>query len=269
MCRLLASLSVTPQRLDDVGDDQLAQFRQIAKLHGDGWGVAWRDGDGAVARYRSALSAADDSYFDEYAATSYSDAHLVHTRWASPGFPILEANAHPFFAEGTAFAHNGFIRHSERLEPFLGTTELGGEGLDTDSKRYFALVLERADQLGSLEAGLADAIAIIHDTCGVAGTNAMVLSANEFLCAHAWDGARVPYDLLSERAGGVEHLPLGHDENYYVLSTRRVGQVFQIASTGLVGGGWTSLPGEGIVKIERTSLTAQFTPLGSETSIVL
>ncbi len=264
MCRLLASLSASPQRLNDVGDDQLAQFRELGRLHGDGWGVAWRDEYGEVARYRSAYSAADDPDFDTIAASTVSDAHLVHTRWASLGFPVLEANAHPFFFEGIAFAHNGFIRHSERLDAFLTTTELGSEGLDTDSKRYFALVLERAHHLGSLEAGLADALTIIRQTCGVAGMNAMVLSKDEFLCAYAWEGARVPSDLLAERAGGAEHLPPGHDENYYVLSTRYVGETFQIASTGLVGSAWTPLPDEGMVRVKRSANKAQFMPRASQ-----
>jgi predicted glutamine amidotransferase len=269
MCRLLASLSETPHRLDDLADDQLSQFRAIANLHGDGWGVAWRDANHMVNRYRNAMSAAHDPFFSDYASSVASDAHLVHTRWASAGFPVLEANAHPFFAEGIAFAHNGFIRDSERLEAYLGDTDLGGEGLDTDSKRYFALVLERSRQTGSLEAGLVDAIAIIRDTCGVAGTNAMVLSEDQFICAHAWAGARVPIDLLADRAGGIEHLPPGHDENYYVLSTRRVNGVFQIASTGLVDGGWTALSGEGFVVVDRGSNHARFSPIDGGTSVTL
>lgn len=269
MCRLLASMSPTAHSLDSVGDDQLHQFQALTQLHGDGWGVAWRDTSGAVQRYRSAHRALDDPYFVEYSSEIASDAHLVHTRLASPGFRVLEANAHPFFAEGVAFAHNGTIGNSENLEAHFPATDLNGDGLDTDSKRYFALVLERAKRTGSLESGLAEAISIIRETCGVAGLNAMVLSRDEFLCAHAWQGAKVSRNMLVDRVGGAEYVPPGHDERYYLLSTRRVGDVFQIASTGLVGGAWEPLPEEGIVAVDRSSAQARFTALGASESSAL
>ena len=123
MCRLLAYVSPAPRSLQDaVQEPTLSSFRALARIHRDGWGMAWAQPGtaGGVEVRRSTISAAEDPSFVTAATEIEALAGFLHLRWASEGFAIAPANTHPFLADGWAFAHNGFVRGAEHIEGDAG-----------------------------------------------------------------------------------------------------------------------------------------------------
>src|SRR4051812_3333317 len=115
MCRLLGWVARDGLTLRDVlGEESFVAFAQLSRIHADGWGIAYADGDRLEVE-RSTTNAAADPAFASVATEARARAGLAHLRWASPGLPVELCNAHPFRVDGTAFAHNGGIYPFERI----------------------------------------------------------------------------------------------------------------------------------------------------------
>ncbi|GAB4373112.1 MAG: hypothetical protein Kow00128_22430 [Deltaproteobacteria bacterium] len=117
MCRMLAVAAARPVLLSPFLE-HLRRFclhghlverweRRPGGNHPDGWGVAYRQ-ENKTVRIRGGLPAAKDPRLRRITASS--DRFLGHVRYASETGPVSEENAHPFFVEGVALAHNGTIR---------------------------------------------------------------------------------------------------------------------------------------------------------------
>jgi predicted glutamine amidotransferase len=173
MCRLLGVVSATPPRaLPELLDGELEPFAALSSVHCDGWGIAhWNDTDDLVVD-KAPEAASGSAGFATAAAKARTQAAILHLRKASAGMPTTKANTHPFAAGSVAFAHNGFFSPREKIDAMLDGR--GCEG-DTDSERYFALVLAEMRHGGPVPA-LARAASRIAAATEVISLNAMLLT---------------------------------------------------------------------------------------------
>ena len=112
MCRFIVQSTQTPQnvqeRLHAFAD--MARDSQVSpgKWQGDGWGVAWRDGNDWQL-YKSLKPVWQDR--DLFAQVPASTCVIVHARAASfdRGKGVLEVNQ-PYLGEGYAFVFNGWLK---------------------------------------------------------------------------------------------------------------------------------------------------------------
>jgi len=289
VCRLFAFASHQPQTVADaMGVANIAEFTDLSRLHGDGWGAAWvRDGDGSlppiagtdaaadavgpVARVRSTRAAWDDPVFADVVRNDPGTAALVHLRWASAGIPVVLDNQHPFLTtpheDAAAFAHNGGIDWTPELTE-EGRRQWAAAGREAptwggtcDSERYFWLV--RAYHAAGADWPDAcvrahDAIRALAPPCGI---NAVLLTSTQIVALHAAAG-RGP-DLNRWAALGVDTsaLPRDHAEAYYRLAVRRSDHDVALVSSGLPTDGWEPIADETMVVVDRASLSVTFTSL--------
>lgn len=110
MCRLLGYVTRTPTTLADfLGEQDLQDFAEWSRKHGDGWGFARAVGD-VMEVTKAADAARTSALFSRFTHQILADLAVVHLRWATMGLPVADCNAHPFSDGRTAFAHNGWIR---------------------------------------------------------------------------------------------------------------------------------------------------------------
>jgi glutamine amidotransferase len=151
MCRLFGLATGRPVKatfwLLEAPDSLAAQSRR----NPDGYGLATYRPEVLVEKRPVAAYA--DEEFARDANERESPVFLAHVRYASTG-PIELANTHPFEHDGRVFAHNGHLEGLDALEDRLGDYRRLVHG-DTDSERFFALVIKETDSRdGDLGAGL-------------------------------------------------------------------------------------------------------------------
>ncbi|WP_313477526.1 class II glutamine amidotransferase [Microbacterium sp.] len=251
MCRLFAFVS--PDRSTahrELGRDGMESLLSLARLHGDGWGWA---GVGAPGQppvaHRSARSAVGDAAFEQ-AMHAECRAAVVHLRWATAGLPVLDCNAHPFTADGIAFAHNGSIKPLEQLRSLLSPQSVASLTGTTDSEMYFALIREQvAEGLGLHEATTRVA-AMLRELFPLASLNALVLDEEQLVVVHASATSILTDHDLSRLAPLADVLPSEHNEDYFALRWRQSADgTIAVGSTGVAGAGWTALPSESVTSI--------------------
>ena len=258
MCRLLAYCSRQPASLEDlIGDDGLHDFTGLCALHGDGWGMAWYEGNEPVVR-KSPFSAGTEAEFDKLAREPLSDLGLVHLRWATPGLGIFERNSHPFRYRQYVLAHNGAIHPQDRLGEMLPPQwehQLAGT---TDSERYFLLIMSRLPARdGDVAAAIADAAASIERRFESNSLNAILLAPDK-LYAICWNHrSKVPAAKL--RAHGYQRP--AQIAAYFDLAYRATTKSVVVASSGWPQRGWTPLPNRHVLVADRTTLDVQVLPL--------
>ncbi len=141
MCRLFAVLANEPIRVNRAFE---ALQRQAAE-HKDGWGIAVFDGGLGTPRVDvSTHSANVCERFKRLGDELRTKSMLAHIRLASVG-AVSRQNAHPFFANGYAFMHNGtlqnFAASRAAFEAHIAPKWLAQVKGETDSERCFALFL--------------------------------------------------------------------------------------------------------------------------------
>ena len=115
MCRLLGIAAPAPMTIvEAVGSTTLSEFQALARLHSDGWGLAWQGDSGPEVE----MHAESGSDLAERVGGVTTEAAIVHLRWASVGDNLPE-NTHPFLDQGVAFAHNGTITPASLLDDLL------------------------------------------------------------------------------------------------------------------------------------------------------
>jgi predicted glutamine amidotransferase len=253
MCRLIGFAAPEPARLTElVGEEQVALFRDMGRLHRDGWGTAWLDP--ALRTYR-ATGQPDDAEFAALVEAPPSVARVAHLRWATEGMAVSERNSHPFVADGIALAHNGTISpraaFDELLKPDLRSSLLG----TTDSERYLALVRQELRETGDVPAAVAKAVARLRHEFPLASLNAMVLTADLLVVVHASLDSIVPLEEMRARGIRDEELPQGHVDDYFQMYWHRGprGSVL-FSSTGLDNDGWEPLPPESVTTVELATM---------------
>lgn len=268
MCRLIGWAVAQPSTLGElVGSESLEVLRDVSSFHPDGWGAAYaRDADGSGAPqlevYRSTARAGSDDEFCSVATTVAARAGLVHLRRATDGFVVREENTHPFVVDGWAFAHNGGIPGSERIDALTSPRWRDRRRGDTDSERYFLALLERVEARGSLLEGIRAAVADVREACGSASMNAVLVGPGVMAVIHASRGASPPLSELLETAGGTAgRLPRGHCDRYYDLVYRPLGSGVVVSSTGMPDDSWHDLPHESVLIADVAAATFEVHPL--------
>jgi len=266
VCRLMAYVSATGATIEDLlGPREFAGFRDLSRLHRDGWGMAWLTGadepplpdvgritlrDGRLRATRSILPAYEDSAFGALAGWRLGEAGLLHLRWATSGLAVTESNTHPFLTRGWAFAHQGSIPSSDLLDSLLAPVWSARREGTTDSERYFLYLLQCIETEGGLVAGAQHAVTEIIERCGPASLNAVLLSPSSLLVVHGLAGLEPPREDILSAVATPEDVPLDHLEGYFRLRYRRRDGDLVVTSSGLAAEGWQALPDESILHVE-------------------
>lgn len=161
MCRFVAFFGKEPlilkALLQDPPHSLIAQSHSAKETHSgvnaDGFGVGWYDLtiDDNPGIFRSVLPAWNDENLINIASKVKSTCFIAHIRESTIG-AIGNSNCHPFAHEQMLFAHNGTIRHFEKIKRDLMNCldqplfdQLSGQ---TDSEHFFLLWLNTLYQNG-------------------------------------------------------------------------------------------------------------------------
>lgn len=197
MCRLLGVVSAETTPLTQSLATELAPFSELSAVHCDGWGLAaWSPTDDLVIRKRPTPALVEPGLLTEV-ATITTDAALLHLRKASSGLPVVDANTHPFSAGSIAFAHNGYFPPTAAIDELMRELDAEPPVGDTDSERYFRIVLALMRTHGPVSA-LARAAAMISERVPVKALNALMLTHQALYAFAFYDADAVPGDPASQ-----------------------------------------------------------------------
>lgn len=264
MCRLLGVVSATPISVSQAAGEQvLADFVALTKIHGDGWGIARVRLPGHAPSIEvSAGSAADDPRFVAVTHDQRSAASLVHLRWATTGIPVRPENSHPFLGERIAMAHNGSIKPIAALEALLTPEIAATIGGSTDSERYFGLIRAHRASSPDLPEAVRRAVSQLRAAFPTASLNALVLDADHMIAVHAHARSRLPDEDIAEITAA--DLPAEHLEDYFGMRWARTAEDrMVIASTGFGDLDWRPLEPESVTAISLYDLSMTTLPLMS------
>ncbi len=177
-------------------------------LNADGSGIGFFDASGAPMLDKQPEPAFRDPEFIREAKEAESTTFVAHVRLASVGGRTVP-NTHPFAMRGRIMAHNGGFGELARLEAQLG--DYAGLVLgDTDSERYFALIIQQIDAHGGeVGAGIAAAARWIAANLPVSSLNAVIAAPGELWALRYpdWHALHIlqrpgdPAERSQERAG--------------------------------------------------------------------
>ena len=189
-----------PLALLDAPDSIRAQSRRNA----DGSGIGFFDQGGSAVLDKQPEPAFGDEEFSHEARQAESATFVAHVRLATAGARTV-ANTHPFAMGGLIMAHNGGFGELPRLDAQLGRYRGLVRG-DTDSERYFALIIQQVDgHGGDVAAGITAAATWIAANLPVLALNVVVASRDE-LWALRYPGTHALHVLeLTDPAGGGLH----------------------------------------------------------------
>jgi predicted glutamine amidotransferase len=262
MCRLLGVASARPITVADaVGDDVLADFVALTKIHGDGWGVANVDHVGDAPHVQvSAGSALDDDRFTAATHDARATATVVHLRWATSGLAVEPQNSHPFFADGLAMAHNGSIKPMEPLNGLLEPAVAASLRGTTDSERYFAVIRQHRRTAPSLAEAVRRAVAQLRRLYPEASLNALLLGEDQLIIVHAHARSQLLDEDIEEIT--ATDLPAEHLEDYFSLRIAHPSDdTVVVGSTGFGDLPWEPLPPESVLAISLRDLAMTVHPL--------
>ena len=251
MCRLFGYVSEKPTAVvDELGAEAFQEFTALTRVHGDGWGMAWRDADGTTRCARSPLSADDDPDYARLAAQPLGAAGFVHLRWATGDLAVTPENTHPFVDGDFAFAHNGHISPIDRLEGMLTPASRRRLKGSTDSERYFQLVVQCIEQAGDEAAGVTTALRLLMEEFPNSSLNALLLTATRLFAVHVNSRADSPQAGLRALFESPGAIPFRHENEYYAMDRRITTSCVQVISSGLDTTGWTSIDGDTAASID-------------------
>ncbi|HEY1057864.1 MAG TPA: class II glutamine amidotransferase [Limnobacter sp.] len=189
MCQLLGMNCNTPTDIQ-FSFEGFAKRGGLTDEHGDGWGIAFFEGNAARC-FIDHKPAASSPVAELIRAYPIRSTHVIsHIRKATVG-EVKLANCHPFIRElwGQAwvFAHNGDLKNY--------SPSLHGDFLpigDTDSEQAFCEILQALKQAFGKRTpqnrpALADVERVVRETCtriAQHGTFNMLLSNGQALFAH-------------------------------------------------------------------------------------
>ncbi len=252
MCRLLGYCSRGSTSVAGLlTDEGLGAFTALSAYHSDGWGMAWYDGDGPHIR-KSAHRAEAEPDYAQMAGRALSGLGLVHLRWATPGLGIGYDNSHPFRFGPYTFAHNGAVHPQDRLGEMLPPDWEQRLAGSTDSERYLLHIMWRLEaRRGDMIAAIADTVASISERYAVNSLNAVLLSPAKMYVISWHDPARIPADELRRR--GLASTP-EEVAGYFHLGCLATQDAIVVASSGWPQPGWTLLPNNSVLTVDRLTL---------------
>jgi predicted glutamine amidotransferase len=238
MCRLLGMVAARPGKLTELLSAELGPFTDLSAHHCDGWGISyWNENDDLVIAKAPETARSSESY-RHATNVAHTDLAVLHLRKASPGMANVAANTHPFIAGSVAFAHNGYFTPVQAAEALVDAT--GGHTYDgqTDSERYFALVLAGIRNSSPAHA-LSDAATQIAAVAEVVSLNALLLT-NTALYAIAFHNE----DVIAKQRGDISS---------FGLKYRTDADKVVVASSGWDQDAphWEPLPNRSILEVRR------------------
>ncbi|PVG82130.1 class II glutamine amidotransferase [Nocardioides gansuensis] len=256
MCRLLGYVARQPLSVIDVlGEDDFEAFTALTAVHGDGWGMAWRDPtDHTLRSVTSAVSALRDPAYARLTQERLGRAGMVHLRWASPGLRVAPENTHPFVEDGYAFAHNGNISPIDRLERLLKPATRAALRGSTDSERYFRFALQCIAERGDDEDGLRWALDVLTREFPEASLNAFLLTPTHMYGVHINSRASTPIQGLRKLFTSDDELPYRHTDDYFAMDFRLTRNAVHVISSGIDPQGWTPVPDNTAASVNLSTL---------------
>ena len=238
MCRLLGYVSPNKTSFPAIVGDYFSDFVALSSVHCDGWGLSTVDQSGShIVLNRKVEAAAASSTFDATVAKNIADGALLHLRWATKGISISENNTHPFVYGDYSFIHNGSIFPPDVIAPFIDPKFKSLIVEESDSERYFYLVMTEVEKLG-LVAGFKSALAIIKEHGDTTSLNCMLMNRDYFLTVSEHDTARKP-----------DWAP----DDYYEIKYLPTPEGVLFASSGWNQPGWTMLENHHAALVNRSS----------------
>lgn len=253
MCRLLGYVTTHPTSVVDVlGRDDFDTFTALTEVHGDGWGMAWhRSLDDETEAISSKNNASIDPQYSSLSEQALGCCGLVHLRWATGGLPVSPENTHPFTDAGCAFAHNGHIAPIDHLEAQLSPQPRVKLIGDTDSERYFRLIMQCIDESDGDEAqGVTRALEILVREFPNSSLNALLLTPRNLFAIHINSRVDSPVESLRELFESDEAMPASHAAEYYAMDYRITEDAVHVISSGVDADGWTRIPEDAAVMID-------------------
>ncbi len=242
MCRLLGVMSATPSLpLAELLASELEPFAALSSHHCDGWGIShWNDDDELVTAKEPEV-ARDSPGFRATIDGARTDAALLHLRKASVGMTNSEANTHPFLADGVSFAHNGYFSPRSAVDEVLAKRSLRACEGETDSERYFRLLMDEMRRSGPVDA-LARTAEVIGGVAEIVSLNALLLTREALYAFTCYDEEVLRRD--------------GDDVEGYVLRFRAGSENVIVASSGWEQASpeWEVLANGTILEIGRRDL---------------
>ncbi len=262
MCRLLGWVAAEPRSLVEVvGRAGVEEFTVLSRDHADGWGVAWWSG-GQLELVTSTAPAYADPQFAALTEDLRADAAMLHFRWATPGLPVRPENTHPFRHDGAAFAHNGRIVPFDGLLRLLPPDEMADLQGDTDSERYFRIMMGRMLAHGPVE-GIRRSIAEIGSELTPSSLNVLLLTAHALTAVSCYDAASAP------TLGGRPTVLLEEEEppeqvrGHFELRYRATPDAVVVASSGWSQPDWELLPNGTALRVPRGQVTPEVVEVGT------
>jgi len=238
MCRLMGFVSNTDQSFSDIVGSDFQEFAALSTRHGDGWGIATCNSGGESTLLVEPARARESSLFSEATTNIQSDGALLHLRWATGTLAVSEGNTHPFTYQEYSFIHNGSVLPPESLDPYVKPELHSSRRGETDSERYFFLIITEIEKFG-VGAGIHSAVKIIRSSCVYSSINAMFLTPTELYVINEHNDSRIPK---------------GEASDYYDLFYQAHDGDVLVASSGWNQNDWIAIPNHTITKIDRNSL---------------
>ncbi len=238
MCRLMGYVSPAKTSFPALVGDEFSDFVALSSVHCDGWGLSTVDKSGAhTVLEKKVESAATSASFDTTVASNSADGALLHLRWATKGLSISENNTHPFMYGDYSFIHNGSIFPPDAIAPFIDPHYASLIIGDTDSERYFYLVMTEIDRHGLID-GVKSALTIIKAHGDTTSLNCMIMNREYFVTVSEHNTLRKP-----------DWAP----DDYYEIKYLSTPEGVLFASSGWNQPGWSTLENHHAAIVNRST----------------
>lgn len=178
MCRLFGLNAAVPVEATFWLLDAPDSLKRQSHRNVDGTGIGYFEPDGTPVLDKQPEPAYRDPEFTHDAKVARSRTFVAHVRLATAGGRDVR-NTHPFAMRGLVMAHNGGFQDVARLDATLGAFAELVHG-DTDSERFFALIVQQVDAHdGDVAAGITAAARWIAENLPLTSLNTIVAAPGE------------------------------------------------------------------------------------------
>ena len=238
MCRLMGYVSQAESSFPaQVGED-FQEFIALSSVHCDGWGVSTSDRHQAhIVLEKKVEAAAESATFQKVITENEADGALLHLRWATKGLSVSEDNTHPFVYGDYSFIHNGSIFPPDSILDFIDEKFKKLIIGDTDSERYFYLMMTEVEKLGLAE-GVKSTISIVKENGKTTSLNFMLMNNENFVVGSEHNSEKKP-----------DWAP----DDYYVIKYKKNPDGVLFASSGWNQPGWHTLENHHIAIVNRSN----------------
>ena len=237
MCRLLGFAAYNSTTIPEFVGGKFEEFLKLSNVHHDAWGLAIDDGAN-TSLIKAAETASTSINFSQVINSNSGLGGLLHFRWASPGLPVSEQNAHPFNYLDISFIHNGALSPYDALEQLVAPKFKALRVGQTDSELFFLYLLSETEVSGFKD-GVIKAIKNIKANFKYSSINSMVMN-NDYLI------------VISEH--DPMNKPSWADAYYYELRYRIDESGIAVASSGWPQDGWNLIDNHQMMIVNRKTM---------------